>query len=420
LLRSRHSRNSIRFAAAHILLAVVAFSAALASAIERHFDIPQQDLGSALTTLAKQADFQLIYSTQLVEGKISPAIHGTMTTEAALDRLIGPAGLRHEFLDPQTVMISAEPSPGQVNQPARRQAAASADTSQTDSRTTVPSPSSLPSVTVIAPPLPNPRDLQGTSVPKFITSHGKVETLTGQLARWYAGICPRTEGLTPELNAFVSERIQALASHIGLREQETVECERHKLRSEFALDPNVFIVFTRAPQKLLDAVAKHHYELLGFHYPVETKRLKAVKRPIQGWYVTATRGAGGDAWVDSLFGRVPPGIPNGRLMTGRRSFFVFALIVVDVDKVQGHTIGSLADYIAVLALSQAHSLDDCSHLASVIDLFSAACGPDSRRETVTAGDIAYLKALYRVNPGERPFLETADIQQMMLEQLRPH
>jgi hypothetical protein len=409
------------FRAILLLFAAAMVSSVLAQTTQdRHFDIPRQKLDSALAALARQADLQLIYPAQLVQDKTSPTLSGTMTADVALGRLLGPSGLRHEFVDAHTVTISA----GRVEQsdsPATsKNAVAPAEAGPASPRKEAAPQPSLPSVTVIAPPLPDPRDLQGHSVPDFITLHGRGEVLTGTLARWDVGVCPRTVGLQPELNSYVSDRIEALATHIGLEAQDTVECGRDKLRGELALDPNVLIIFTRQPQKLMDDIAAHHYELLGFHYPNQTKKLKTVNRPIQAWYVTATRGAGGAEWVDSIFDSVPPGVIGTRLATGQQSLFVYVLIVADVDKIQGYTIGSLADYIAVLTLSQVRSLDGCGRLASIIDLMSPGCRNDLKPDSITASDVAYLKGLYHVGQGLTQFLQISGIETQMMRQLLPH
>jgi Secretin and TonB N terminus short domain len=387
---------------------------------EHQFDVPQQDLGPALAALARQGGFQIVYSARLVAGKTSQEVKGTLTLPAALDRLLRPVGLQYEFIDPQTVMLSMVPVRATQDQAATKEAASQSNAVAGDAHSQAGKSSETPTVTVISPPLPDPRDLQGHSVPDFVRSHSQPEVLTGSLARWDVGICPHTEGLAPELNSFISQRVAALALHVGVTNQDTVECERHKSRGEFALDPNVLILFTREPQKLLDDIAAHHYELLGFHYPHQTYKLKRIERPIQAWYVTATRGAGGKEWVDNIFGTVPPGSLASRLTTGRQSLFVFVLIVADVDKIQGYTVGSLADYIAVLALSQLHSPQGCDHLSSILDLLSSGCNRSDKPQSITASDVAYLTALSHMHMGLGLFLERSDIENQMMRQLLPH
>ena len=266
-------------------------------------------------------------------------------------------------------------------------------------------PPTIPEVTVTAPKPPDPQQIAGESVPNFIQKHAKPALLTGQLGRWLTQICPRTEGLTPAFNAFVGARIEAIAASVGAPHEWAAQCR-----------PNVGIYFTDAPQKMLDEVVKHAPQLLGFHYPHQAKRLATVNRPIQAWYVTAIRGLSGPDVVDSIWGEVPAGRLGSRLTTGRSSLIVFVLVVADTRKLLNFSIGSISDYIAVLTLSRPTSLDGCEALPSIIDLMSPICGATSDSTAITAGDIAFLRALYAVNMEEPLSLQRNDMQNKMLRE----
>jgi hypothetical protein len=261
---------------------------------------------------------------------------------------------------------------------------------------------SLPEVTVTAPRPPTAHQLAGDSVPVFVKSHGKPAVLTGQLARWVKGVCPTSMGLSPAFNDFVTARIQAVATSVGAPRATEAPCR-----------PNVAIYFTNEPQKLLDDVVAHASELLGFHYPNQTKKLATVDRPIQAWYVTATRGANGVEFVDDIWGLPPPGRLGSRLATGKSSHIIFVLVVADANKLTSYSVGSISDYIAVLTLSRPVSLTACEALPSIIDLMSPVCGARSDSFSVTAGDGAYLRALYSVNMQQPLSLQRSDIQNKM-------
>jgi len=62
--------------------------------------------------------------------------------------------------------------------------------------------------------------------------------------------------------------------------------------------------------------------------------------------------------------------------------------------VGGTEIGPIADYIAMLALSQPETLDGCNEFPSILDLMSASCTSRSKPTALTESDLAYLKALY--------------------------
>jgi hypothetical protein len=266
-------------------------------------------------------------------------------------------------------------------------------------------PPTVPEVTVTAPKPPDAQQLAGESVPKFIKNQAKPSLLTGQLARWVTEICPRTEGLTPAFNSFVSARIEAIAASVRAPHEWDAQCR-----------PNVAIYFTDAPQKLLDEVVKHAPVLLGFHYPHQTQRLATVNRPIQSWYVTAIRGATGADVIDSIWSDVPAGRLGSHLATGRSSLLVFVLVVADTTKLGSFSVGSISDYIAMLALSRPASLDGCEALPSIIDLMSPICGASSTATAITAGDSAFLRALYLVNMEQSLSLQRTDIQNQMMRE----
>jgi hypothetical protein len=281
-------------------------------------------------------------------------------------------------------------------------------------------PPALPQVTVVAPRAPTLEELAGPAVPNFIKSHTTPSAVIGQLTRWRVGICPTARGLDPELNAFVVARIRAVATTVGAPHEDSPECKS-----------NVLILFTLEPEKVLEAVTRQESGLLGFHYPNQEKKLATMTRPIQGWYVTSTRNWKGQEVMDQPLslgtasgvialgsvlnaGPVPPGDPSSRLTHRRSSQVGFALIVVDANKIKGMTIGSLADYLSMLALTQARSSDTCSQLPTVMDLFATSCASGERSMQLTAGDLAFLRELYRANLETPIELEESNIEFAML------
>lgn len=274
----------------------------------------------------------------------------------------------------------------------------------------------LPDVTVIAPRPPDPRELVGEAVPNFITLHATPSRVIHQLERWRTGICPVTQGLSPEFNSFVSARIEAVAVAVGAPHQAAEQCTH-----------NVEVLFTTEPQKILDEVVKRNSALLGFHYSHQAKALATFSRPIQGWYVTSTRGCSGREAMDEALplpdlpgiplGPVPGGCLGSRLVTGQSSAIISALIVVDTKKATGMSIGSVSDYLAMLILSQSQSPDTCGALPSIIDLMASSCGDREKPTQITAGDLAFLRGLYSVDLEQTLSLETSDVQNIMMRQL---
>jgi hypothetical protein len=280
----------------------------------------------------------------------------------------------------------------------------------------------VPEVTVIAPRPPTPEELAGEAVPNFIASHATPSTVIHQIMRWRTGICPVAHGLSPAFNSFVQARILAVAATVAAPHQATEQCNH-----------NVEILFTSEPQQVLDElVKKNHGHVLGFHYAQQTKKLATFRGPIQGWYVTSTRGDNGQEAIDEAVtlpvrkpgdGELVPPVPAGRLgtrlFTGQLAAIVSAIVVVDSSKVSGHAIGPISDYLAMMILSQAQSPDTCGALPSIIDLMASNCSRGEPTQ-LTAGDIAFLRALYATDLRENLSLATGDIQNAMMREFKSH
>lgn len=84
------------------------------------FAIPAGDLNSALRQFSQQSRVQLIYPTELVDGKKSSGLSGSYTAAEALRRLLRGSGLEMEQVNDKTVVIKQAPStaaPAQRTEP---------------------------------------------------------------------------------------------------------------------------------------------------------------------------------------------------------------------------------------------------------------------------------------------------------------
>jgi hypothetical protein len=285
---------------------------------------------------------------------------------------------------------------------------------------------------VTAPTPPAAQELAGESLQEFIAHHATVlyvSTATDRnLARWRGGrqsICPLTAGLTPKDNAFVTARLRALAAYVGAPVQSDRQCKA-----------SVQILFTDNPKRSMDEVIEWATVAFGTRYSGGMRDLIEYRgdHPIQGFYITTRGGAivlntdvalvGLDVlpvWPEinqKYLGR--GGTLGTRLGGGAGSGIGIGvvLLVVDTTKVGGYTLGTLADYLAMLTLSVAQSPDHCDPLPSILDLMSSSCGMREKPVAITAGDLAFLKALYYRNTGLGPSLSRAAIQANMMEQFR--
>ncbi|MBA2590201.1 MAG: hypothetical protein H0U98_16435 [Alphaproteobacteria bacterium] len=265
-----------------------------------------------------------------------------------------------------------------------------------------PAPRSAPteSVTVTAP-----GTVPEQAAHDFVKSFTGVSPASGKIARWRLGVCPVVTGLPPSGNTLVSARVRQVAALAGAPVGDT-SCK-----------PNTDIVFTLNPQVLLDGIRAKDRVLLGYHDPAQEKELATVRHPVQAWYVTQSVDLNGTTYIDDklrnhggFYIQVAPGsfvfVPDARvthvtgshLSDGVSSELNHAVIVIDLAKVTGLTVGALTDYVAMLALSQTQSFETCAPMASITNLVSAQCDVAVKPDEITSADLSYLHGLYSVDP----------------------
>ena len=280
---------------------------------------------------------------------------------------------------------------------------------------TAPAPTTVAPVTVQAAPT-SPKTVE-KQTKSFVLSFAAPTSKLDQLARWHDPICVTVTGLIPEQATEVKARIEDVAKAVG-RSARGAGCPA-----------NIEIVFTDQPQRMLDNVAAHREEILGYYHRHETKALKTVSRPIQAWYVTASESGGGNgaaglafsvgsagSLLQQMHARVvddpenppPTGCGDSHFTVCLRSEFDNILVVVDNGRVKDRSLGLVSDYVVMLALSQPRSLDGCNVLPSVIDLF-ATCPDRDTPDGLTPADAAYLTALYASEPEAKAASERVDM-----------
>lgn len=275
-----------------------------------------------------------------------------------------------------------------------------------------PTPNAPETVVVTGSRLPDGQKKLEDVIGAFVAQHAAPDRKTHQLVRDApAGVCPLTLGLAQPYNDFVTKRIAQIAVDVGAHAQDPASCRA-----------NIEVLFTKQPQIVVDRLAAQTGgAILGFHWVHETKSIQTVRRPVSAWYITGTEGktfieghpTGGENYHKVLQDRAyDQGLHTGtgsHIAPRYESRIMNALIVVDMNKLDGAEIGPLSDYIAMLALSQARSLDDCNDLPSILDRFAAACAARAKPDAMTASDLAYLKALYAADLSAKVYSETDDV-----------
>ena len=285
-------------------------------------------------------------------------------------------------------------------------------------------PTTVQGVTVQPEPTPH---IAFNRALNFVQSHG-APTRSGQLARWGDPVCVITYGLPPDMDAFVTGRVETLVAKVGAPRRRSNRCK-----------PNVEILFTSEPQALMDAIARKRSALLGFHYVSQTRQMAAMTHVVEARYLTQTHDDNGHEALDiasgpmsgaslgavtapmdlATAGNMPGGCAGSAFTRCLTSSFSNVLIVVDGKALDGRRIGPVADYVAMLALSQARSLDGCEALPSIIDLLSKACADRPAPATWTDADIAYLQGLYKTSLETKFWVEKDSIANRMTAAPKP-
>jgi hypothetical protein len=260
------------------------------------------------------------------------------------------------------------------------------------------SASSLPE-TVVVTGLRPPREQRDKIVWNFVYSHAKLAPKIDQLSRWVSPLCPHVQNLPKGYADFIINRIKSVSEAIGAPVREPCQ-------------PNVEIIFTSDPQAFMDSVAGNNPKMLGFHYVHETKSIATVTKPIQAWYVTATSNRV-KTYIDDPYHAAPAGSTGSRISHGQLSVFDYILIVANTNKVAGYPVGEIADYLAMLSLSEADAPGDCVELPSILDLMSPDCALSQKPESLTSADKTYLEGMYAMDPDEIGSLQRSAISEHM-------
>jgi beta-lactamase regulating signal transducer with metallopeptidase domain len=199
----------------------------------------------------------------------------------------------------------------------------------------------------------------------FVRANARVGQF-GYTVRWEDPLCLDIEGLTPEQNAAIASRINAVA--------QTLSQKVYSGLHQSCAQKNVWVVFTNEPQRMLDSWLAVNPRVIGDAHS-DTRGITTVTQPVQAWRETVC------IWEACE--------PEPFLKPS-----LFARVLVDARRVDGDKLNVIADYLAMLVLADPRATGQCQVLPSVLDLFAGACPGRSEPTGLTRTDLAYLKALY--------------------------
>ncbi len=237
--------------------------------------------------------------------------------------------------------------------------------------------------------------------------------LLNAIARWQAPICPDFKGLAPQYVTVMETRFRTIAGEAGARS------------GDKGCKPNLVVVVTRQPQAYLDEIHAGNVDVLGYH------GVTTITHPVQAWYVTGMKDIRGKVFIDkdsSLALDCPSGdcyggpvrisnantapvddVGGWRAATKSRAICLYATVIVDAAATARYQVGEMADYVAMLALSRTEDYGDCQLMPSITNLMTPNCDDKLKPDRITPTDIAYLRGIYKMDPGAKLLIQQDEI-----------
>jgi hypothetical protein len=386
-----------RFVAIVVVTCLAGFGSPTAAdtdaSVKMATNIPAEELVPALKTLARERGLQVVFRSEVVGSAHTQGALGSFTATQALEQLLSGTGLTYRYLDDKTVTILPS-SPSSSTQNAA--AVQSPPPSRPDPTLSKDTSKALPQVTV-----ETQRDALRERMYDFVRGITRATRSYGEsLARWRAPLCFLVAGLPKAEDEFILERLSQIADSAGAR-LAPQDCR-----------PNFFVVLSSDPDSLLKEWAARNARLFGDGTPAEIHRFLSPPRPrtVRVWYNAAAVGADGMPVTSG----VACGMPV-RMMASLIQFscsnesshvafydvlaFSSVVVIVDTRRLQDLSFGQLADYVAMVGLTQIDLEDEVGGFPTILQLFAA-----SRQATpagLTTWDQAFLSALYHSDQSSR-------------------
>jgi hypothetical protein len=232
-------------------------------------------------------------------------------------------------------------------------------------------------------------------------------SLEHQYSRWKKPVCPHVIGLAPMAAHQIEYRIREIATQVGAKVDRDDPCR-----------PNIIIVFSQQPQAALNTIAHVRWE-----YVAEASLRLKMNYPIQSWYTEMVRDQCGKLIWDSG-GGVATCVAGTKtnsasvLHTGFYPEFGFATTIVDANTVTGMPLSAVADYLALVTLSETRQRGACQKLPSIANLMVKDCPAKDHVQALSESDLAMLTGLYHAPSNRMEALQKQSIVREMKNVLR--
>jgi hypothetical protein len=204
-------------------------------------------------------------------------------------------------------------------------------------------------------------------------------------ARWDRKVCVGALNLRREAAQVVVDQVSRVALNLGL-EPGDPGCK-----------PNIFIIASSDGEALAKALVALKPRAFRPNYGGAARgrmalaRFQASAEPVRWWHVSMPMTETGEPAV-RLPGGGPPMIreDGSRLTTQIQNDLLGALVIVDLEKMDGVSFQQLGDYIGMVAMAQIDPDAETGAYDTVLNLFDAPRAVDG----LTDWDRSYLTALY--------------------------
>lgn len=207
------------------------------------------------------------------------------------------------------------------------------------------------------------------------------------LARWDRSVCVGVVNLKSDAAQYIADRVSTVADDLGLD------------AGEPGCAPNIMVVATADSNAFAKDLVERRRRSFRTGGSGMDRGLSALRdfqdtlRPVRWWQVSAP--------IDSQTGQIATRQPNeatpiinttsaSRLRTEIVDRLLRVVVIVDANEVSSVNISQLADYIAMISMSQVDPDADTSQYASILNVFDQADAP----QYLTDWDRAYLVGLY--------------------------
>ena len=211
-------------------------------------------------------------------------------------------------------------------------------------------------------------------------------------ARWIDPVCPRVRGIAEPYAELVEARMRAIAQEAGIR------------IADNGCAPNISVSFVGNAEALMNVIDRRSSPLFREVPPEAREALINGDAPIRWWYLTGERTRDGMPRVTfTIQTDGPPLVVEGShhygssiISTHMNRAILEANVVIDLDRVEGRRLDTVAAYAAFVAFAEVRA-SATPPPASILGMF----GPEVEGHGLTEQDRTFLRALYHL-PLDRP------------------